>query len=217
MSGHATHGRLDAWLRRCAKGKDCEVVRLVVEAVDGEPQIVGTWALSDLINADGAQLVLDVAQEYTDGLGARSRFHVQVCTREERILFTKSINNVHPSEDSEPESGFAPQPGTAKVEDSTQAGIVAQCMRHNEVLIRMYTSSMGGVLQKALQVLELQSQQIKELSAKVRRQERDDSGEVETAEDQAKAETITRIGEAITTHLIPHIAQNLNANGRGPQ
>jgi hypothetical protein len=142
--GRATKGtprRLGDWLRRQPTLVEGErEMRLLVEGL-GEPTVLMAWpADAALASGDewGAE-VMDAAQDDCDGRGHQSTYLVQLWDHPtERPLLTYPIRL---------------QPERESIESATTEGMVAQALRHNEVVMRTFVGAMSGMLKSQGQVL----------------------------------------------------------------
>jgi hypothetical protein len=167
------------------------------------------------ISPNTADQFLEVAQDHCDSVCARVSFAVVWLDAAERVIGTKPLR-CHPSEeeddDLEPALAGA---GRAPKEEATNAGIVAQLMRHVENRERMLNIAIGTNL-------KLMHDQVREARAaedalrielrlvrmKVREAENDNANAVDV-ESEARAEAITKVADALVQQVIPIAAAHL--------
>lgn len=202
--------RIRAWLSRAPK--DVLQIDLRIEQI-GISQTVSSWPRDELIaQGDGAQLICDAAQAHCDALEAAARYTVHFVSSSGAVIGTAPLK-------CRPEGGET-KFGNDGVEDASIAGVLGQILRHQEVMTRMYVGAQSGVLGNMQQLLTLQSDSIKSLNdqlktahARVRATERaagDDA--TEGAEALARAEAISKVGEAVAAHLVPVLAARMNGH-----
>lgn len=205
--------RVRAWLQRCPKAATQIELRLVQIGI---VEVVASWSRDELANgADGATQICDAAQAHCDALETAARYTAHFVTADGKVLGTSVMK-------CKPEGGEE-KFGADGVEDATIAGAMAQLLRHQEVMARMYIGAQSGVLSNMQQILGLQADtikslndQVKTMTARVRAVDRRDGEDTAAeAESIARAEAITKVSDAVAQHLVPILAQRMNG-GHGP-
>ena len=199
--------RVRAWLQRAPKGSTQIELRLVQIGI---VEVVSSWAIEELAHGDGATVICDAAQAHCDALEAAARYTAHFVTADGRTVGTTVLK-------CRPEGGETKFGGEG-VEDATIAGAMGQLLRHQEVMARMYIGAQSGVLANMQQILTLQSEtiraqndQMKTLVARARAAERSQTEETAAdVEALARAEAITKVGDAVAQYVVPIIATRMN-------
>jgi hypothetical protein len=206
--------RIRAWLKRAPK--NAARVQALLQQLNVS-DVVASWETAELRDGDGARMIADALQDHCNDLGAPARYSLQICDAKEKVIATKVVR-ASPSEtlDDEDEEDSKGK----KVDDASIAGVLAQILRHQEAMARMYIGSQGGVLRNMQEMLELQSSQIKELATQLKsasQRVRVAEARVDTAADQAdneetiaRANAITKVSDALVQHVIPIVAARMN-------
>lgn len=203
--------RIRAWLNRA--GPSVDRVHAVFEQL-GVRDTVCNWARDELVHGDGASTVADALQEHCDDLGTAARYTLQMVTSDGRVLSSK-VCRATPIDGDEKEL-------LGKVEDATLAGALSQLLRHQEAMARMYIGANSGILHNMQAVLKLQAEQLQDYAqqakeankraraAEVRAASGDENAPIDDVESVARAEAITKIGDAVSQYVIPIVAGKLN-------
>ena len=204
-----SEARVRAWLNRVPPSAERIDLSLHQLGID---ETVGSWSREELTAGDPASIVTDAAQAHCDALEAPARYTVQWVTADGRTLATLPMRL-------SPTDGDRRERFGGEVEDPTMAGAMGQLLRHQEVMARMYIGAQSGVLANMQQLLKLQAEtirdqgaQIKTLNTRVRASERSDENAAEDVEAIARAEAITKVGDALVHGLLPILAARLNGH-----
>jgi hypothetical protein len=195
--------RIQAWLGRAKK--DADMVRLGVESAEGSFAVVQEWPRDE---ATG-QAIVDAAQEHCDDSQSPQEYRICLCAGE-TVRATKPLRCKPQDETTDP-AGFNVEPGNAN-------GLVAQALRHNEYLARLYLQSMSNVLGAQRSVIDSQAAELRDLRARAKNAERQAAakGSEEDVEALARAESIIHVGEAIAAS-VPAVVEHFtgkSANGK---
>lgn len=205
-------GRLASWLAHVP----AQAARLELRL----PTISGAQCLAGYMRAeleraqDAADAICEVAQDQCDAIGARTSMSVVWLDGEGRTIGTKSIR-CEPENDNDDDiaqklagAGYPPK------EPATQDGLVAQLMRHVENRERMLNIALGTNLQLMHSQLREARTEADQLRAELRRERLKRSKETEeesadTVESLARAEAVTKMTDAVITHIVPLAAARL--------
>lgn len=205
--GVSTAASVDAWYRRMKGKPRIHGVVLVYEGLSGVEE-VEQWQLPELDEGAG-ETIFAAAQCHAEDLGAVGRYVIRLVAEDGQAVGSKLIR-VAPTD----AAGELPI-GTTSVEDPSVHGVVAQVLRHNEALIRMYVGSMGGVLGRMHDLLKMEQNENDILRRRNRQLQND--AEVDGEDDEAAAERSAALGklaEAVTEHIIPAMARRYGNGGQ---
>jgi hypothetical protein len=179
-------------------------MKFVVLAYEGLSGIeeVEQWELPELLEGAG-ETIFAAAQCHAEDLGAVGRYSIRLLGEESVPLGSKLIR-VTPID----AAGELPV-GLTQVEDPSVHGVIAQVLRHNEALTRMYVGSMGGVLGRMHDLLKMEQGENELLRRRLRTY--DAANENGSAQDDADAversAALAKLADAVTEHIVPAIAR----------
>lgn len=191
--------RLAKWLSRLPRAQITKLSLVYLSIQGDEP--IQSWELGDLTpeavrtEKDLTAEILEAAQGDCDAREYQSRYSVRALDAAGEIR-SQQIAVCRPKGNTDP----------AGVGDPSSAGIIGQCLRHNEALMRMSVASMSAVLSAQHQILEIQAETIKSLNRRAKAAEENPQ---ETMEQVAKAESLVKLADAVVEHVIPRIVDRI--------
>jgi hypothetical protein len=174
--------------------------------------VVARWARDEL-ERNAATIVLESARDHADDLDhSKVRFEVVWLDADSRVLKTKVVR-LESTEDEDTK----PDPGIVTPSEGANAhGLTQMFMRHVETDRRLHNIAEANLLKfyrDALsdarsEITELRAEN-KDLRRKWRAAEAKSEGGEGDAESDARAAAYEKMSEAVSTYLVPLIAQRL--------
>jgi hypothetical protein len=196
----STATNIETWLLRALKKPGVTQVVLVYESLSGSED-VEHWALDELNEAPG-ETIFEAAHLHAEDLGAVGRYTIRLLGENGGALGAKHVR-VQPEDD-----GDMPL-GAAEVEDATGSGVVGQVMRHQEVMMRMYSGALGSVLGRMHDLLKMEQGENDRLRARLRvaLKDHDEEDAISEAEAEERSAALGKLTDALTEHVIPALAR----------
>lgn len=196
--------KLASWLRR--QPNSSPSITLVYLAVSGEEPVF-TWVMSAISpevarnEANLANDILAAAQEDCENREYQCRYAVRILGDDGAALASTNIK-------CKPIGSTTPD----EVGDASAAGVVSQCLRHNEAMMRMIIGSQSQLNGQYHEIIRIQAEQIKDM----RRREKIAAEILEKGDGEPdpteliKAEAWAKASESFCEHVMPRVANYMD-------